>query len=69
MDWFSKISPHETPPSEVNKASVTMLLTQECIPKVTVDLQRVQTACLTGIISTNYTHWYFNNIYIDNAPN
>ena len=69
MDWFSKISPHETSPSEVNKASVTMLLTQECFPKATIDLQRVQTACLTGIISTSYTHWYFNSIYVDNAPN
>ena len=40
-----------------------MLLTQECIPKLAVDLQRIQTACLAEFIS------YFNNIYFDHAPN
>ena len=59
MDWFSKISPHEIFPSEISKVSVTMLLTQECIPKATVDLQRVQTACLAGIISTNWILYAF----------
>ena len=61
MELFPKVNPHESIDprsfslehlSLLSKTSVTMFVTQECISKATVDLQKDQTASKAGI-STN----------------
>ena len=61
MELFPKVNPHESIGSRsfslehlslLSKTPVTMFVTQECISKTIVDLQKDQTASKAGI-STN----------------